>query len=635
MATFADAAVKPTAQATAAMTPSVGADGAHSQRSVYRSRGDSAAMTMVMSHDAADDLMAEATAADVPAAAPDGRDDANDGATPPLPASLWEWLAPHRVPRTDPAYAAFRPFIAVTRHILGAELVDLYGVFLTAFPVMTTYVGLLGPSLGPTIGGAVPAVDAGMLPYTSSLRRAAMASASAKSGCGYCTAHTVGVGGLLSGTYRGERKGGGEAPTLTLRPPPCNAVGGSSGDRGGTAEAAVIAYAAAAAAWPPLLTSGLAAAAAAALDNNAMAFGALQSSVAYTGFLNTTMALLEPPLELPLASWVTAVVAASPDLTGHPVEAKAAAAAKAAKAAAAQAAVVNSATVNAASAGGAAARAAAAKVAATRAVSATAVATRAATARATATAVPTPSKAYSTPAVGLLTAPPDMMAAAAPRGVWTKALDLLRLLPAIARLPSATERLVLGNMPRDAGGVTVTVRSALGGHLPSVLVKGVLPTDELRRAVAAAYVDHFGPCASGEGGVFGGGGGGEGGGGGGDDGRPHQHWSQEERIGLLARFAATAGDKALAAEAAALGARLGGPAASARAAARAAAAPRAADVAARIVDAAATRRPGGLTPDMAAVVSSGLPASAVVEVIGLAGFIGYLQRLWVVFLGAR
>lgn len=634
-ATPADATVMPAAQTTAAVTPSANAGTVNSQRSFYRSRGDVAAMTMISLPGAAVDLTPEAPAAGIPATVPDGANDANEGVSPPLSESLWAWLAPHRVPRTDPAYTAFRPFIAVTRHILGAELVDLYGVLLTAFPVMTTYIGLLGPSLGPTIGGTIPAVDAGMLPYTPSLRRAAMASASAKSGCGYCTAHTVGVGGLLSGMYRGDRKEGGKAPTFSFSPPPCNDVGCGGDDRGdsGTAEAVVKAYAAAAAAWPPLLTPDLAAAAAAALNNNAAAYGALQSSVAYTGFLNTTMALLEPPLEQPLAPWVTAVVAASPDLAGHPVEAKAAAAVAAIESEAAQSAATAAAVPKFTAAKAAVAKAAAVNVTAVNTAAAKAVAARTAAVKAAVATVTIPNNALTPPAVGLLTAPPGLLPLAPPRGRLAKAVDLMRLLPAIARLPGATERLVLGSMPHDASGVTATVRSALGGHLPPVLVLGVLPTDELRRAVAAAYVDHFGPCASGEGGVFGGGGGG-GGGGDGDDGRRRRHWSQEERVGLLARFAATAGNTALAAEAAALGAPLGGPAAAARAAARAAAAPSTADVAARIMDAAATRRAGGLGPDLAAVVSSGLPASAVVEAIGLAGFIGYLQRLWVVFLGA-
>eukprot|EP00168_Porphyra_purpurea_P011460 TRINITY_DN2910_c0_g1_i2.p1 TRINITY_DN2910_c0_g1~~TRINITY_DN2910_c0_g1_i2.p1 ORF type:complete len:291 (+),score=71.80 TRINITY_DN2910_c0_g1_i2:977-1849(+) len=289
------------------------------------------------------------------------------------------------------------------------------------------------------------------------------------------------------------------------------------------------------------------------------------------------MALLEPPLEPPLAPWVTAVVAVSPDLAGHPVEAKAAAAIIAAA------------------------------------------------------AVTLPKEGTPPPTVDELPAARDP-SATAPRGVLTKAVDLMRLLPALARLRGTAERLVLRGMPRDANGVTLTVRAALGGHLPPVLVPGVLPTGELRRAVAAAYVDHFGSCKSSRGGTSTGGGAEGGGGrvGGGGHGRYRRHWPQAERVGLLARFAATAGNAALAAEAAALASRLGLP----EAAARAAAVPPAGDVAGRIMDAAAARTVGGLGPDMAAVVSSGLPAAAVVEAIGLAGFIGYLQRLWVVFLRA-
>lgn len=151
----------------------------------------------------------------------------------------------------------------------------------------------------------------------------------------------------------------------------------------------------------------------------------------------------------------------------------------------------------------------------------------------------------------------------------------------------------MGDMPRNADGATASVRAALGGHLPLVLVEGVLPTGELRRAVAAAYVDHFGPCPSAartSPSVCEGGGGG--GSGGGDDtgGRHLRHWSQEQRVALLARFVATTGDAALATEAAALTATLG------LSTAAAAAAPRTAvDVAGRIMDAAAARRLAGWT----------------------------------------
>lgn len=70
--------------------------------------------------------------------------------------SLWEWLAPARVPPTDATYAEYRPFFAVTRHILGAELVDRNKVLLAAAPVVVdTYLGLLAPSLGPTTTGGV------------------------------------------------------------------------------------------------------------------------------------------------------------------------------------------------------------------------------------------------------------------------------------------------------------------------------------------------------------------------------------------------------------------------------------------------------------------------------------------------
>lgn len=558
-----DPAVEPTAGATTAVVPT-----AEATASVAPSAGDGAGVRAVeptAAATAAALLPTDATAAVALAAGggDDGGGGTNGSVPSVLPASLWAWLAPHRVPPTDSAYTTFRPFINVTRHILGAELVDLYGVFLMGAPVMTTYVGLLGPSLGPSLRGAIPAVDAGLLPFTPALRRAAMAAASATSGCGYCTAHTVGVGSLLSGTYRGERRTGGAAPRFALRPLP-QCAGGCGG--GGTAEAAVIAYAAAAATWPPTLTPGVVAAAAAALGGNTAAFGALQSSVAYTGFLNTAMALFEPPLEEPLAAWVTAVVSASPDLAGHPVEAKAAAAA----------------------------------------------------------AVAASASSKSTPLAkkGVVPVTPEPLVTA-PRGTWTKAVGLMRLLPTLTRLSSATERLVMGGMPRDADGVTVTVRAALGGHLPPILVAGVLPTGELRRAVAVAFVDHFGPSPPAAGKASAGDGGG-----GGGWGRHRRHWSQAVRVGLLARFADTAGNATLAAEAAALGAPLDLPAAAARAAA---AAPRALAVAGRIMDAAAERTAGGLGADLEEVV--GLPPGAVVEAVGLAGFIGFLQRLWVVFLG--
>lgn len=559
----ATTAVVPTAEATASAAPAAG--GGAFDRAVEPTATATAAALQPTDATAVALLPTDATAAVALAAG--GGDDGGGGtkgSVPSvLPASLWAWLAPHRVPPNDSAYTTFRPFINVTRHILGAELVDLYGVFLMGAPVMTTYVGLLGPSLGPSLRGAIPVVDAGLLPFTPALRRAAMAAASATSGCGYCTAHTVGVGSLLSGTYRGERRTGGAAPRFALRPLP-QCAGGCGG--GGTAEAAVIAYAAATATWPPTLTPGVVAAAAAALGGNTAAFGALQSSVAYTGFLNTAMALFEPPLEEPLAAWVTAVVSASPDLAGHPVEAKAAAAA----------------------------------------------------------AVAASASSKSTPLAkkGVVPVTPEPLVTA-PRGTWTKAVDLMRLLPTLTRLSSATERLVMGGMPRDADGVTITVRAALGGHLPPILVAGVLPTGELRRAVAVAFVDHFGPSPPAAGKASAGDGGGGGGGG-----RHRRHWSQAVRVGLLARFADTAGNATLAAEAAALGAPLDLPAAAARAAA---AAPRALAVAGRIMDAAAERTAGGLGADLEEVV--GLPPGAVVEAVGLAGFIGYLQRLWVVFLG--
>lgn len=129
------------------------------------------------------EIEAAAAAAGTPAAAPDGQ--AADNAGPP---TLWAWLAPHRVPPTAAAYGEYRPFFDLTRHILGAEPVDLYGVFLVGTPeVMATYVGLLGPSLGPALAGLVPAVDAGLSQLTPTLRRAAMAAASATARCGYCT----------------------------------------------------------------------------------------------------------------------------------------------------------------------------------------------------------------------------------------------------------------------------------------------------------------------------------------------------------------------------------------------------------------------------------------------------------------
>lgn len=496
------------------------------------------------------------------------------------PPTLWTWLEPARAPRTAQVYTAYAPFFALTRHILGVELVDMYGALVLAPATVTTYAGLLGPSLGPSLGGVVPAVDCGWLPFTPALRRAAMAAASVVHGCGYCTGHTMGVGGLLSGTYRG--RGGGVAEPLLLCPlsgrdPAAASVagggGGSEDGKGCAVEAAVVAYATAAAASPPAVTAALDAAAAAALGGNAAAMGTLRSSVAYTGFLNVTMGLLDPPLEAPLLPWVAAVVAATPALSGHPVEAK----------------------ITPASGG-----------------------------------EQPPSTAPGDGGGALPPAPPQGALPTVVGRLAHAAGAAARLLPALVRVPGATERLLMGGVPRDVEGVRSAVAAAMGGYLPPIFAAGLLPHAGLVRAVGATYIIHFGPD-----GPEGGGGGataaGAGSGHGADGAASHARrvWDQAARVGLLAHFAATAGDAALAAEAAALASVIGGGAPPPPPPPPAAVA-----IARRLVEVAAARLPGGVPPaDVAAVAASGVSAAGVVEVVGLAGFCGYLQRLWGVFLG--